>query len=686
VTIGVTWPSRGRSPAWKEDHWVVLDPALKSVAPSQLRPLLRIEGSEGVPERDPWYVVGDPMDTLTALKRTHQSAVQLLYIDVPRLETNAADFPAGDANGVIDTWLTVIHALVKSSIPLLAKDGVIAMLCGAKELPFIQLLLSELGPDNYIGTVVWQKGYAPRNMKNMTELSPSHDNIVLFAIRRSELSPVALQVPPEGFDNPDGDPRGPWKAEQKGANKPDCNYDVHVPPYRFSIAEGALPPGIWRINPFSGVIWGPEGGIRQEGTWSFRVRVEDSEGNGATRRFSIRVGPDVDPPKPSAPSWLVVERDDAGKVLNAPSAGGVLKIVTRELPSARLGTEYSACIEARGGSPFVGTTRPGKTSATGEGRYWEFPEQTLLRSASRDEVDFKKKPDAIPAPKKYLGSAVTVPLNQTTLWLNVKGDLIAPGYSQDAKKELEALFAAGVVTERVSTAKPLNLAMRLVALFSREGGCVVDVGSAAAELATAAVMTSRRAVYIELPGSEEVRLTVRVPRLALAVRGGHPRPGGIWFSSEGADAGAGRFLVASQPILKDTSRGICVFALGPVAAEVDRQAGAIVINYDDFPTDNGRFFEMLASLEGLVSVPSPTRDYFAQNLDGRIRAAYVPSADVFDFRVLDGLKRTHGNHLDGGGHLRIYYHRGEPPAALPENPKVEARRIPFDLRPMAGVL
>lgn len=686
MTIGLEWPNRGRAAAWSQDHWIVLEHPLDKVASSVVRPLLRVDGTEAAAEDDPWYIVGDPIDTLAALKRTHQSAVQLVYVDAPRVETNATTFPAGDSNGIINTWLTVMHALIRSSVPLLAKDGVIAVLCGAKELPFIQLLLSELGPDNYIGTVVWQKGYAPRNMKNMTEISPTHDNIVLFALRRSELQPVALQVAPEGFENPDGDPRGPWKAEQKGANKPDCNYDVHVPPYRYSIVEGSLPPGIWRISPYSGVIWGRKGDIRQEGTWSFRVRVEDGKGIEATRELSIRVAPDVDVPKLSAPSWLIVERDKAGTVSNAPSAGGRLTITTKELPPARLGGEYSACIEARGGTPFIGSTRPGKTSASGEGRYWEFPEKTLLRYASRDAVDFKKKADAIPALKKYLGSAVTVPLNQTTLWLNGKGDPISPGYSQDAKKELEALFAAGVITEHVATAKPLNLAMRLVALFSREGGWVLDLGSPAAEVATAAVMTSRRAVYTELPGSEMVRASVRVPRLAHAAQGRHPRPTGTWFLNEGAGASAGRFLVGSRPLPEDARRGVCVFELGPVAAEVDRQTGTIGIHYETYPTQEGRFLEMLASLEGFVPAASPTREYFARNLDDRIRAAYVPGSDVLDFRVVGRLKHTHREHLARGGQLRIYYHRGELPVAPLENLQLETRRIPFELRPMAGIL
>src|SRR5438105_6262316 len=152
VTIGLTWAYRGRTAGWDHDHWVVLDHPVGNLAPGTVRPLLRVDGTEATGERDPWYVVGDPMDTLVALKRTHQSVVQLIYIDAPRVETNATAFPAGDASAVINTWLTVMHALIRACVPLLAKDGVIAVLCGARELPFVQLLLSELGTDKYIVT------------------------------------------------------------------------------------------------------------------------------------------------------------------------------------------------------------------------------------------------------------------------------------------------------------------------------------------------------------------------------------------------------------------------------------------------------------------------------------------------------------------------------------------------------
>jgi hypothetical protein len=684
VTIGLAWPNRGRSAFWNDGAWHVIDEPSSSV--TEVSPLLPLSSNTGVAEHDPWYVIGDPIRTLTALRRTLRHSAQLVYLDAPRIETNQATFPASDEYGVINTWLTVMQQLIANSAQLLSDQGVIAVMCGQKELPYLQLLLNELGPANHVGTIVWQKGYAPRNMKNMTELSPTHDNIVLHAFRRSEIPPVALRVPAEGFVLPDGDPRGAWKAEQKGANKPDCSFDVHIPPYRFSLVSGSLPPGIWRINPQSGVIWGRKGDLIAEGSWSFTVRVTDSAGATTDKEFTLDVSSDAPAPALAPPSWLVVEYDDGGHVRNAPSGGGKLRITTASLPRARIGAEYSACIEAAGGAPYEGTTRPGKTSTSGEGRFWEFPAKTLLRQAARDAVDFKKKADAIPALKKYAGADNITTLNQTTVWSNREGDPKSPGYGQAAKEELEALVARGVLKQVMHAAKPLNLMMRLVALLSRENGMVIDIGSPSAELATAATMGGRRVVYVELSGSEDTRESVRLPRLRCAARGLHPPSDGAWFEVEGPERAKGKFYVARAPIPVDERRDICQLELGPPAVRIDRGAGTVAIDYNSYPSRDHRFPLVLASIDGLVPVFERTSGVFARSLDGHIRAVHVASSRFLDLRTIEQLRLQHANHIRDHGVLRVYYHRGEPPAPGPATLQFEFRRVPFELRPMAGIL
>ena len=199
VRVGLDWPSRGlKSRLDQEGAWTVLHER-DELSQSLLSPLVPDEDS-GSPTYDPWYVIGDPMVSLEALRRTLGKRGALAYIDIPRIKTNAGAFDAAERETVVDTWLTVVQGLLRRSIALLDDSGAIAALCGIDETPYVRMLLDEIvGPSNHLGTVAWQKNYSPRNMPNMREVSPTHDNVVLFARRIASLPPLALKVPPEGF-------------------------------------------------------------------------------------------------------------------------------------------------------------------------------------------------------------------------------------------------------------------------------------------------------------------------------------------------------------------------------------------------------------------------------------------------------------------------------------------------------
>jgi site-specific DNA-cytosine methylase len=691
--IQLTWPSKGCAVAWADGAWEVLR-TVDDFSGTDQRPLLPDGESFGNTTTDPWFLAGDPLGTLRAVRRTHGGRVELVYFDCPRIETNAADFEAADPQAILDTWLSVTQALLRRAYGLLSDVGVIAVLCGVNELPYVQLLLNEsAGPRNYIGTVAWQKGYSPRNMPNMKELSPTHDNIVLFSRRQDSLRAVALRVPPEGFANPDSDPRGPWNAEQKGANKPDCDYEINVCPYRWSIVEGTLPRGVWRINPKTGVIWGPSNEITTPGSWTFTVQAADREGQTAKRRYVLTVSPDSPAPTLASIPWLPTETTTISGRTPKSASSGALRILTKDLPAARQRAEYSACIIATGGSPWTGTTRPGKTTAGGKGRYWEFPITTLLERTARDAVDFKKSDQAIPALKTYLGPAQTVPLNQMTTWFGRAvgdADPLDAGYAQDAKNELESLFEAGVVGEVIRTSKPMNLVARVLALFTRESAFVVDIGSPAAEMAAVATACGRRAVYVELPGDEKRRSKLTLPRLQIAAKGRHPLPAGVAFLVDaGTPTGTSRgrsFIVDGKRRTEDPSAEVCRFDLGPEAVELDRQLGVVSINYTDYPAGSRRFLCALANLEGLFPVRDLRDEWFATSLDGRLRGAYLKSDLFLDDASLEELRQAHATHLSQGGRLRVYFHRGRDDSWGTTEGALETRRIPFSLAVSAEVL
>src|SRR5690606_13297435 len=141
----------------------------------------------------------------------------------------------------------------------------------------------------------------------------------------------------------------------------------------------------------------------------------------AERDFNIKVVPEGVSPTPASPPWLLA-RDAQGELTNdespanSPKAEGPLRIVTEALPIAVLGKPYYACLEAAGGMPDLGTTRPGTTSASGKGRYWDLSYESLERAAARDAVDFKEVATAIPAVKVYLDGAAYTYWNPISTW------------------------------------------------------------------------------------------------------------------------------------------------------------------------------------------------------------------------------------------------------------------------------
>ena len=234
--MGLNWPSKNREAQWSQENgWsVVRDEEPKKGELESIGPWLTPTHSLNNLNlhSDPWYISGDHIAALDVIHAQVGRSVSLLYLDAPRLHTDAAKFASADQQAQRDTWLTLIKGIIKRAFHIISDEGVICVLAGLVETPYIQIIMDEIfGPINYVGTIAWQKTYSPQNMPNVKELYYSHDNIVVFAKRKIEkLSWIALEIPIIGDNNPDSDPRGSWIAQQKGANKPDCDYAVNLPP------------------------------------------------------------------------------------------------------------------------------------------------------------------------------------------------------------------------------------------------------------------------------------------------------------------------------------------------------------------------------------------------------------------------------------------------------------------------
>ena len=480
-----------------------------SPAHRRLYPLVNLRRYPDRWEGDTSLVVsGDRTDALHTLTRGLAQAIRLVYLDVPRIEVDdkAAAFK-GDATFVYSTWLSVLRAHLNAVRPLVRRDGVVLVHVGDTEEPYARLLADELlGRESRVATIVWQRGYGPRNMRGMREFTATHDCVLAYAVNKTALPPVGLRTAPSGFDNPDDDPRGLWKAEHKGAHsrRAKSDFDTYVPPYRWRLVEGCLPKGLWRLNPVTGVVWGEP---TEVGEYPLQVEVADSAGKTVRAGLLLRVRDCGDPPSFPPVPWLFEQIDTSGP----------LRISTNALPDAILGAEYSAICLAEGGAPFVAPPKRPRS-----GRYWEFADDTLLRAYQRDAVHLGKNNNAIPHPKKYVSASGNIEIvNQMTWWPGRSKTGAFAGYTQDATKHLKKLEKLDLIRRVVNTGKPERLLARLVDIFTDPEDMVLEAFGESADLAAVALKRSRRFVCLSGTSDRQRELLEAcvLPRLRAVVEG-----------------------------------------------------------------------------------------------------------------------------------------------------------------------
>jgi len=217
------------------------------------------------------------------------------------------------------------------------------------------------------------------------------------------------------WSNPDGDPRGNWRdPAHKGAKSGNASlsYSLLAPPYRWVVASGALPPGMWRLNPTTGIIWGRP---TVPGTWTFEVTVSDQTGKSTAASITLTVDPNAALPAPPALSWLKL----------SPQSGQRLRVLRTNF-TIPLGEELAVELEARGGTPIVQTVDPpGRSVGAERSRYWEFAFETLHVALAEDRAIWPVGPRASkPRIKKFENDAKERP---TALRTCVERPTSSPG-------------------------------------------------------------------------------------------------------------------------------------------------------------------------------------------------------------------------------------------------------------------
>lgn len=112
-------------------------------------------------------------------------------------------------------WLTLVRDRLEQVRDLLRPDGSVWVHCDDYEQAHLRALMDEVfGRDNFVATVIWEKTYT---RENRTAVSTSHDYLLLYARERAMWAETRNLLPQSEeqiarYENPDDDPRGPWKA------------------------------------------------------------------------------------------------------------------------------------------------------------------------------------------------------------------------------------------------------------------------------------------------------------------------------------------------------------------------------------------------------------------------------------------------------------------------------------------
>lgn len=168
---------------------------------------------------DNLLIRGDALNALVSLSELPEFAseyvgrIRLAYIDPP-FNTGQA-FEDYDDNLEHSVWLTMIRDRLLQIRRLLSEDGSVWLHLDDVQMHRARCVLDEVfGASNFVANVIWQKTYT---RENRTDISISHDNVIVYAVDKTCWKKARNLLPPSEeqrsrYSNPDDDPRGDWAS------------------------------------------------------------------------------------------------------------------------------------------------------------------------------------------------------------------------------------------------------------------------------------------------------------------------------------------------------------------------------------------------------------------------------------------------------------------------------------------
>lgn len=212
----------GRKPRL-ELTWIGKDQRPR-LEPRILLPVAEQSHAKGKPGdggiHDNMLIQGDNLLALKALEQEFAGKVKCVFIDPP-YNTGSA-FEQYDDGIEHSLWLSLIRDRIELLRRLLTEDGSMWITIDDNECHYLKVVCDEVfGRTNYVASMVWEKD---SGRKNDTDVSSSHDYVLLYAKNR-EVWRKTRNLLERGeaqlnrYQNPDGDPRGPWRQGADGTAK-----------------------------------------------------------------------------------------------------------------------------------------------------------------------------------------------------------------------------------------------------------------------------------------------------------------------------------------------------------------------------------------------------------------------------------------------------------------------------------
>ncbi len=231
-------------------HWLTRDQDTKATRSVPYRLLEEAPDlGYGAADSGNMLIQGDNLEALKALLPFYAGRVKCIFIDPP-YNTRSA-FEHYDDNLEHSQWLAMLWPRLELLRDLLSENGSIWITIDDNEAHYLKVICDEIfGRRNFIASMVWEKD---SGRKNDTTISTSHDYVIVYAKNSDIWKGVRnLLTRTEGqlsrYQNPDNDPRGPWRQGADGTAKSgseSLKYPITLPSGRI-----VTPPSgnYWRFS------------------------------------------------------------------------------------------------------------------------------------------------------------------------------------------------------------------------------------------------------------------------------------------------------------------------------------------------------------------------------------------------------------------------------------------------------